>query len=203
MKTTAKRNQKKISNIFVKKTLALQAKTIRVKQLMKAKETRQLNRLIAAKMSGMLHRELGQVKFAEKVFQEPGERGKGKTRKKGKNARIRLKAGKTIHVGEEQLDYLVISEKKLKHGKIHQRTKTGAINTQNASTSATKNSTNTPKSSKSASPKKDIRTSSIDSSICPLPVNFTRQRRVSPEQSKRGQNQRPIKNVKRGDPGRR
>lgn len=67
-------------------------------------------------MSMMLHHELGQVKFAEKVVQDSGERGKGKAAKKRKSARIRLKAGKTSHLSEALLDFLVTSETKVKRG---------------------------------------------------------------------------------------
>ena len=93
---------------------------MRVDQLTKTLEKHHLNKLIASRVARVVHQELRQVKFSEKVYQtrkdDTVKSGKG-SRKKTKNSKIRFKASKTEHLSEALLDFLVIREKKLKQGK--------------------------------------------------------------------------------------
>jgi hypothetical protein len=97
----------------------LQAKKLRTSQLTEIKEKKHLNKLICSKISDLVHKELTQVKFAEKVHQTKGiDSDKGKlnksNRKKNKNSKIRFKASSTPHLKEELLDFLVTNARKLK-----------------------------------------------------------------------------------------
>jgi hypothetical protein len=114
---------KKYLKKFRQKSLVLQAKKIRNAQLVEIKEKKHLNKLICSKISQLLHKELTEVKFSEKIHQIKGndhlEKSKSSknSRKKNKNSKIRFKANSTSHLKEDLLDYLVVDAKKVKKGK--------------------------------------------------------------------------------------
>ena len=81
-----------------------------------------MNRLMASKLSEMVHREFSQIKFSERPFtlngngETLGESTKSSKggRKKNKNLNIRLKANGSPNLKESLLDFMVVKASKTK-----------------------------------------------------------------------------------------